>query len=153
MTSRPPAAGEWLTVDQADVDAYLERARIHPGGITAGRKARDFMAGRKESDLAAYEPYAKKRAVDVPGLVEATVLRDEHGWTDADIGAVLGLHFSTVSRRRVSGFRSDHIETMRQAIDEVRRGPGHPDSDIEDASQAEVVTECRLGVPLGEPRP
>jgi excisionase family DNA binding protein len=107
-------------VARADVDAYLERARIHPGGITAGRRAREFVAGRKGSDFAAYEPYAKKPAVDVLGLVEATVLRDELGWTDADIGEVLGLHFSSVSRRRVSGFRSDHIKAMRQAINEAR---------------------------------
>jgi excisionase family DNA binding protein len=57
-------------VARADVDAYLERARIHPGGITAGRRAREFVAGRKGSDFAAYEPYATGQQFAGDGLAD-----------------------------------------------------------------------------------
>jgi len=100
---------------RADLDAYLERARIQPGQMTA--LSRDH---RRSARFGAHEPYARTIDAHVPGLGEANVLRDELGWTDADIADLLGIHYSNVSRRRINGFSAEQVTKMRQLADTSR---------------------------------
>ena len=143
----PDSVGEWLTIDQAaahlglspsgfrglaiteglevrrrgrspgvrraDLDAYLERARIRPGQVSAPSGDR-----RRSARFSAHEPFARHIDDDVDGRAEVTILRDVLGWTDIDIGSLLGIHYSNVSRRRVNGFRADQVEQMRRRIAE-----------------------------------
>jgi DNA-directed RNA polymerase specialized sigma24 family protein len=102
---------------RADIDGYLERVRLGPGDVTTARRAGDLRTGRQvSSDFAAYES-VQRAVTNVPGLAEAMTLRDEHGWTDADIAELLGLHYSNVYRRRLRGFSPEQIAAMRQVID------------------------------------
>jgi hypothetical protein len=90
---------------RADLDAYLERARIQPGTITGVSTSK----GRYE----AHERYARDVDGYVPGLAEVDRLHGL-GWNDTAIAHALGMHFSNVSRRRVNGFSTRHIAQLRR---------------------------------------
>jgi hypothetical protein len=151
VTARKPPdpAGEWLTVDQAanhlglspsgfralasdeslevrrrgsrpgvrrvDLDTYLARARIRPGDISTGGS----LDPKPRYEPA--EPDVPHVNPDAPGVAEATFLRDQLGWTDADIAEALGLHYSNVYRRRLKGFRAEQIQRLRRLIEDSVR--------------------------------
>jgi DNA-directed RNA polymerase specialized sigma24 family protein len=95
-------------VVRADVDAYIERARIRPGQIRDGR-----------TDNQAHERFARSLSEDVPGLAELALLRERLGWTDQNVADALGLYLSAVSRRRLNGFHVREIQVMQRLAQDL----------------------------------
>jgi hypothetical protein len=93
-------------VRRADLEACLERARVQPAHIVTGRDP------KPRYDLA--EPAIPRANVAASGVAQANFLRDELGWTDNDIGQALGLHCSSVYRRRFTGIRPEHVAELRR---------------------------------------
>jgi hypothetical protein len=90
---------------KADLDAYLQRARIRPGTVRGVSTSK----GRYE----AHERYARSVDGYVPGLDEVDRLH-ELGWNNTTIAQALGIHFSNVSRRRVNGFNVAQVTELRR---------------------------------------
>lgn len=71
---------------------------MRPGQVTASAANRS-----RGTRFSAHEPYARHVDDDPPGLAEATILRDAHGWTDVDIGALLGITTPTCPAAESTG--------------------------------------------------
>ncbi len=95
-------------VRRADLDAYLERARIQPGQVVVGNQ----LHGRTSHLFPA--SYRTQRA-DLPGVAEVDHLH-ELGWTDTAIAQALGLHIANVSRRRTTGFSPKQVRELRRLV-------------------------------------
>ena len=103
----PPSHSNRATLDSSQHATSPSTTRSSP--ISLGRDS------RRGTRIKNHEPHARHVDDDPPGRAEAAILRVELGWADVDIGGLLGIHYSNVSRRWVNNLNPDQVERMCEA--------------------------------------